>query len=466
MRCELRAYYRLSSVELDLIRSYKLETDKENKTASIGKSVTAKVHLQVQNPERYYESENTYKKASDFEDKKDVLYEEIQRYDYILSIDLGEKILASCSLSKIDWNNFDWQNPKQGLIAEARFFLPLNQNFEYKITKNSNWEKTNLGNKKQEKKGAFEKFLEILSETEYLEINSKSDRNFQNYLNKVDSYHRIQKTRGVVSDELKNSRKNLTNQLAEQIATQIAILAKEKNALVVFENLSTGFGRQVETVKIYTELKRLVAKKLGKLGVVDLRAGKTEADLDNVSLRNGAIGRVSASFTSKTCSNCGYIPTWFRPETKKDPAKPGIEVLGEDWEEQGILKYSFDNHTFYELNLPSKEIESWKITKILENGNRLGMKKEFENQFYFYKKNTSINQKPWLEIMQNYLFTKDKNQRTNSESKLKLFHKFALKTFLNPRNNQEKFECPNCGHSENADYQASWNIGVKFLRDL
>jgi len=463
LRCKLRAYYRLSSIELDLIRSYRLVTDKHNKLAFIGKKVKAAVHLQIQNPE--FNSISNYNKEIN---KLDLM----KKYNYLLSVDLGEKILASCSLSAIDWENFD--NANFGIKQKARFFLPLRKNFEYKtgknfgykITKNDSWKSTNLGNKYKEKQSAFAKFLQLLDESNYLEINSKSDISFEKYIETVKAYHRIQKVRGVVSDEFKNSRKNLTDQLAQLVATQIAVLAKKYKALVVFENLTTGFGRQAETVKLYTEIKRLVIKKLGKLGMIDLSSVKTQGDFDKIGLRNGNIEKVVAAYTSKTCSNCGYLPAWFKPESKKEPAKNGIKVLDTKWQTDGMMEYQFQDHTFFKLELTDKDVFTWKTVNILKNGHVLNVKPMLEKQVYFYKKNTSVNQKSWIEMMQNYLFSKKEGKRVESKAKLESFHKFALKTFLNPRNNQETFVCPCCGHTENADYQAAWNIGLKLFEKL
>jgi predicted RNA-binding Zn-ribbon protein involved in translation (DUF1610 family) len=43
------------------------------------------------------------------------------------------------------------------------------------------------------------------------------------------------------------------------------------------------------------------------------------------------------------------------------------------------------------------------------------------------------------------------------------FVQFACKSIINPRTDQATYSCPHCHHQENADYQASYQIGRHFM---
>ena len=116
LRTYLRNYYRISSLELDLIRDYKLVIDKETKQASIKPIVKAKVHFQFGNPRKVYTPQLV----------------DTNKPPKILSIDLGEKHLAVATLSEINWAKWSKGEFKLDSLDKEKlnyFLQPLSQTF-------------------------------------------------------------------------------------------------------------------------------------------------------------------------------------------------------------------------------------------------------------------------------------------------------------------------------------------------
>jgi Putative transposase DNA-binding domain len=381
LRCTLRLNSQISSIEADLITKQTLKVNKEG--VSIVPFVTAKFHMQFQNPR-----------------KSIIINTENPLPDYILSIDLGEKLLACATLSKTDWDN---------KVLERIFttYLPLQK-----------------------------KSFENLEESE---INPKLDNSYNNYLAAKNRYEQSQKVYGIRMSKLANRRDNLADSYALHIAVQIAKIAHQYNAQVVFENLQPGFGNK-NTIKIYNLIKTQVIKLVG------------EGTQNNQ--QNGAIAHpykveeVIAAGTSQMCSKCDYLPRFTTENTSY------IDIV-DTWAENGIISYNYQGNDLLSI----KNTDGPKLTvisKIIRVGHDL------ETIVYPTKSNGKIVFNPLKKLVHRYLFTELGNKRKSGN--LEAFHKIMRKTLLYTRLDQETFSCPNCGYKENADYQASYNIGKKWFK--
>jgi hypothetical protein len=419
LRTYLRSYYTISSLELDLIRDYKLVIDKETKHAAIEPTLKAKVHLQFKNPRKVW--------------KKEEIESWQKKPEHILSVDLGEKHLAVATLSSVDWSKweagqFELSSDKTNYVLNpvVKTFLPLNKDDLDDVI--------NL-------KTSF--------------IDPEKDNFWKKYTSIIERYKAQQKQFGVVQKDLAKAKINLTEKLAEQIASQLVKIAHKHNTIVVFEDLKPGFGRQVETVRLYTAIRRLTAAMLGDVGLLNTK-DKTDAKLDMYSryeFNDGNYSIINPSYTSKTCSDCGYVPVEYREvKTKELKITKGITANYDKWEGEGIISFSNENKIFYTIVAPEKEIDKWQILNF-RGEDILGELKNKE--IYSNKAFRNL-----LEVLQSWLYT----DKTEAKKELKLeFTKFALKQLVGPRPDQKTFICPCCGHKENADYQASYNIGLHFL---
>jgi|GEM_PF-5128737 hypothetical protein len=423
LRTKLRSLYRLSSLELDLIRDYQLKIDKISGQAEILPTLKAKIHFQFGNPRKVWVK-------NEIESAKN-------KPDHILSVDLGEKHLAVATLSKVDWskwevNQFKLSKDKTNYVLKplTQTFLPLNNtDFDEVINLKTNF------------------------------INPDKDNFWKKYTGIIERYKSQQKQFGVVQKDLSKAKINLTEKLAEQIASQLVKIAYKYNAIVVFEDLATGFGRQVETVRLYTAIRRLTAAMLGEVGLLNTSFVKGEADLDKFSryeFNQGNYSIINPSYTSKTCSTCGYVPVEYKEivskKTKELKITKGITANYDKWESEGVISFSNQNKVFYTIIAPEKEVSTWKVLNFKDEN----IIDELKNKEIYNNKGFRLI----LEVIQSWLYT----EKTDVKKDIKPeFTKFALKNLITPRPDQKTYFCPCCGHYENADYQASYNIGLHFL---
>jgi hypothetical protein len=446
LRCHLRRYYRISSLELDLIRDYNLKIDRQTKTASIEPFLQAKVHFQFSNPRKIADVSNLLS----------------SKPKYVLSVDLGEKILAAVTLSKVDWDK--WEHSDFKLFPERKDFAltPVLQSFlplkkEDLDLALSMYQPTIPETLIQ--KSSFQKTYSQKNQNQLWLIDPRLDRFSDRYKLLIKRYKSQQKQFGVVQKRLANSKQNLTDKLAEQIAIQIVKLAKEYGAIVVFEDLATGFGREVETVRLYTTIRRLTAQKLGEVGLLNTSFVQGEADLDNYKryeYNQGLYSLVNPANTSKTCSVCGYLPVAYKEASTKREAVEGVKMNFENWQEKGQVYFTWKDAVFFTIKAPTKEAQTWEFI----NHQGKNIKDDLGKIVVFSKKNTSNISSPLLDQIKDWLFTSERGDRRGLNEK---FLQFALKSFLNSRETQDKFCCKFCGQEENADYQAGYSVGYNFL---
>jgi hypothetical protein len=424
LRARLRYYYRISSLEVDLIQELKLDT----KSKKIYKCIKAEAHMQFGNPVAVVAEESEETKAKD----KYTFEEVTKKFKTLLSVDLGEKIIASMTLSDVDWENYS-------LTPKVQSFLPLGEK-----------DKTN------DQKTEYSNFYKVLnyadftSENDKLIIDYKTDTTFRNFNGILSEYENQQKQFGVVKNNLAESKKNFTDQVIEKISTQIAKIALKYKSFVVFENLPVGgFGSKKHQLSLYTEVYRHTVKKLQKIGlVINLDVMKFEPS----DIRAG-IAKVRAHMTSQTCSNCDYVPKYIN----NDSQLAGVKT-NDNWKKNGKITFDYQNgqntKTIFRIDDKNGDIE------VFDRDDKL-INQDLQNRFYFYKNQNNTNKETVYLGLTKYLYTKERRDRKINKDTLKFINKYIL----NPRLTQDSYNCPSCGHNDNADYQASYNIGKKFLKE-
>lgn len=217
---------------------------------------------------------------------------------------------------------------------------------------------------------------------------------------------------GQYEAELKKKAKNFSKATIEKIGAELLYYATKHNALIVLEDLNREFGiKQMMATNQYTKLEDYLTRKLKENG---LMGGNIV-----VNTRSGLLGKVVAKYTSKTCSNCGFVAS--SEKLKNVPLE---------------LK-NIDGKDIWFANLDGKQIS-------------LDIECERYNQKKGHKEIFNANE----EITN----LKQKNTKKNEE----LIEKILLNA-LNPRKTQAEYICPICGHTENADQQASLNIARRWL---
>ena len=217
---------------------------------------------------------------------------------------------------------------------------------------------------------------------------------------------------GQYEAELKKKAKNFSKATIEKIGAELLYYATKHNALIVLEDLNREFGiKQMMATNQYTKLEDYLTRKLKENG---LMGGNIV-----VNTRSGLLGKVVAKYTSKTCSNCGFVAS--SEKLKNVPLE---------------LK-NIDGKDIWFANLDGKEIS-------------------LDIEPKMYNKLTGHNEP--VNVSNKITELKQKNTKKNKE----LIEKVLLNA-LNPRKTQEHYKCPICGHEENADQQASLNIARRWL---
>jgi rubredoxin len=443
LRCQARFWSRLSSIEVRVKRTLKLEI--EHKKAKISPFYSLEAHLQCQNPipNPIFSSEN-------------------REYKTVLGVDLGEKILACATLLDVEKGDEKWS-----------VFLPVSDN---------------LSNGENEQKYRYVPNIKQLKECEQIDeklIDPTRDKSWQEYATLESRYRSIQKRYGKVPEKLRQRRDNLTDLLAEKIAVQIAKIAKQNQSLVVFEDLASGFtGSKSNNLRLYTAIRRATISKMLKLGLIS-DTGITQTDIQKLDTdKNWSKGtdfgvmKINAPYTSRTCANCGFIYK-VRAEGEKVRDRKGIFLETQEWQEKGILKlfYSFDDQkTANKLLLTIKHRENDRQNPFdLEYNNKnyqdgLGRSiKDILVSTEFYKVGLGSNNLESSTLLERlkYILLTEKEKRSKLSKPKEILNKLLkLKNLINVRPKQDYFCCPNCGYNKNADYNASYNIAKKGLDKL
>jgi Putative transposase DNA-binding domain len=448
LRCELRTFYRISSIEADLIQKLTLI-----KGVIIPK-LYAKAHMQFGNPQIDISSQFVKMELND--KNKEIKVSKFEkgdfesRYENLLGVDLGEKLLASITIIPFNYS----KNDKSKALLQT--YLPV---YDKDIVVDGNEHLSDFSN--------------ILArKVNYVEQNT--DQSFVRFNKIVKKYESQQRQFGVVSEVLKNKKKNLTNNLIEKISTQITKLCIEFKAFPVFENLPTGFkGSNKYQLPLYTEIYRHTMNKLIKTGnAIDFDFEKYQP-----STIDQGIANVRAFGTSKTCSNCGFAPFRFNADKEYTEynleSKKGLSFEDNNWLDNGVIDVYWNEHTTDTTDICEKILSikrlkngadiSLEITKYVVAGKPINITEDLKVKTYFYKDKTNTIPKPVYEGLINALITP---KTTVSKKLIDTSKSFILRNILNPRPTQDTYDCPRCGHTCNADYQASLNIAKKFIKEI
>ena len=429
-RTDLKLFSSISSLELDLVQ--KLSQDP--KTGAIIPKISAIAHLQFSNPvlePREYDEE----KEKMLPKKEYSINEVKSKFKSILSIDLGEKHLAVANLQKINWDT------KELSKESIQFYLPL----EYASSKIKSTSK-------------FESIINYNYSPNFI-IDASEDSVFLKFDRIVKKYKQSQKEFGSANANLRFKKNNFTDQMIEIIATQIAKIAKEHNSFVVFERLETGFSSRKLEITTCTEIFRSTYNKLTKIGIT------LASDEKYISFKPKiGIARINPWMTSQTCSNCNYIPLFYKENSKLTESQNNamkdcrLSINSELWTRDGKIEFSFGSKKIAEiqekegiLEVMSYRSGRWEVDSTLNSTKHF--KKEITNFICMTK----------LEYLSDGLITKNLKQRAVINQKTNELFKSTL---LKPRLKQDIFICPCCGLDMNADYNASKNIAKKFIDGL
>ena len=365
-RCLLRRTSSLSSFEINIDRSGKLAG-----------------HIQFNSPRKIENKESyTIKNLS-------------EHFETVLSLDLGEKILAVGNLYKLDFNSFKL-NPKE----TKTFYLPLkNTDFNNLLDNKESWDNP-------------------------LVINNNLVE-FTNLFSKIKlNYKQEQKLKGTISEKMRKRKSDFTDQMVEKLATQVVKIAHKYKSYIVMENLESNLSSRTLEVNLMKDIQMCVLRKMSKAGMI--RNSSYYDDVDKIHFRTiflPGIARVNPAYTSQECSVCHY---------KNYDLKDKINY--EIWIEKGEIEVDYGEK---------------KLLKIIDINGVL----KFKNKYIDTQNN------PYIEKIQKGLY-RDNSRKTVTKDTQSLILKL-----LKPRNSQDEFLCPNCGNYENADFNASKNIGQRFINN-
>ena len=206
-------------------------------------------------------------------------------------------------------------------------------------------------------------------------------------------------------------------------ARDILYYAVQNNSLIVLEDLARGFGRQGKRTfmsnRQYTKMEDMLIAKLAYEGLWTYK-GKLKAHTTHSYL-----AKTIAQYTSKTCSNCGFVITNAHYED--------------------MLESLFKAESGWKTFLNERELEvSGGITYYSRNKKQDVIRNVHEELDRLTEESGTTDIKTW-------------------SKKRKEFAVFLLKKKFNHRPEQERFVCIDCGYETHADEQAALNIARSWL---
>ena len=217
---------------------------------------------------------------------------------------------------------------------------------------------------------------------------------------------------GQYEANLRKKAKNFSKATIEKIGAELLYYATKYNALIVLEDLNREFGiKQMMATNQYTKLEDYLTRKLKENGLM-------KKDIV-VNTRSGLLGKVVAQYTSKTCSQCGFVAS---------------------------------SEKLKNVPLELKNIDGKDVWFAILDGKEISLDMEYETYIKAKGHNERFNANDEITRL------KQKDTKKNKE----LIEKILLNV-LNPRKTQAEYICPICGHRENADQQASLNIARRWL---
>lgn len=233
-----------------------------------------------------------------------------------------------------------------------------------------------------------------------------------------------QRRAGGYSRKYASKARNLADDMVRNAARDLFYHAVTNDAMLVFEDLARGFGRQGKKTfmseRQYTKMEDWLVAKLAYEGLWT-RSGQLRANQNHTYL-----AKTIAQYTSKTCSSCGFVITTADYDKMLDDIKKTAKgwataLNGKELKVEGQITY----YNRYKRQNVTKDI-SVELDRLWEE--------ESENS----------------EI---HNWTKKRRDEALS----------LLKKQFSHRPVQEKFICLDCGFETHADEQAALNIARSWL---
>ncbi len=320
--------------------------------------------------------------------------------------------------------------------------------------------------------------------------------------------------------------KELKNGYISQVVRKICNLIIEYNAIVVFEDLSGGFKRSRMKIEqqVYQKLELALVKKLNYLANKNAKENEAGhflkayqltspiATYADIGKQTGMIFYTQASYTSKTCPQCGFrknISFYFETKQKAVDEIKKIKSFGYE-PKKNRFKIEYNLSDFIKEEKKSKK----------ERNNLLFQKEKRKDNFVIYSdvirykwRDKKINEKDLKQgekiyktekenrgtvieyditeclaglLKQNNIFCKDNDLKnaiiTNKDLTSEFYKEFFYYLFLiaNTRNSVSSTDidyirCPQCGfdsrnnfqrHKFNGDANGAYNIARKGIMIL
>jgi hypothetical protein len=400
-RTKLRNKATLSSFELVLKRDIV-----KNSTEFVAK-IRAVIHMQFGVNQILSEEYN--EKTEKMQDKKNYSLEDLKgKFETVMSIDVGEKHIATFTLRKIDWDKFEIDNSNK-----LQSYLPI---------------------RNSEKENNLKALLEYNFDSDKA-IEVKNDKFYSHFKILNNNYKKKQTSNLAVDNSLKHQKQDFTKYAIEEVSNQIAKVASKHKSIVVFERLNVGLTSNKLGLSIMTMAQRKTYEKLTKIGHTLGGTKGEDIKFCSIKAKKGLV-LITPYMTSQTCSKCQ-----FKPMLREDEVMLDINM----WSNHGILEFKQKNQVILKLELIKSQFKV-----LVTRQDRIDI---LNSEFYIKGQKNVV--KDWLV---NELLIPEKKEKKYIDNKMA---SRLVKTLLKTRIKQDTFSCPSCGHTANADYNASENIGNK-----
>ena len=322
-----------------------------------------------------------------------------------------------------------------------------------------------------------------------LEMDTLNTINKVNYLEKLEEKQKNREKWRETWWEIENI-KNLKNGYISQVVNKLSELIVKHNAIIVFEDLNSGFKRWRQKIEkqVYQKLELALAKKLNYLTFKNKKVWELWGYLNWLQLvpkvsdyadiwtykQSGIIFYTNPAYTSSTCPKCAWRKMLqFPHKLTKDTIKKFFEKIE--------IKYLWDKFSFTYLAWTQKKI--WK--KIIKEEKEYTIFSNVLRTWYDRKKQETLEFDMNEKILELFL-TNNFNLKENINNQIieknldsfflnSLFSYFKLLNNIrnsNTKENKDIISCPKCLYNSDDWFQwktfnwdANWayNIARKWI---